>query len=52
MLGMRLASIHAVTQMVQLARRAREAVVNGGFAEFRRAFLSRFESGETLVAPA
>jgi len=51
-LAMRLASIHAVTQMVQLARRAREAVLKGSFAEFRRAFLSRFESGETLVAPA
>ncbi|HET9325238.1 MAG TPA: tRNA guanosine(34) transglycosylase Tgt, partial [Candidatus Eisenbacteria bacterium] len=51
-LAMRLASIHAVTQMVQLARRAREAVLKGGFAEFRRAFMSRFESGETLVAPA
>jgi queuine tRNA-ribosyltransferase len=51
-LAMRLASIHAITQMVQLARRAREAVVNHRFAEFRRAFLSRFESGETLVAPA
>jgi queuine tRNA-ribosyltransferase len=51
-LAMRLASIHAVTQMVQLARRARTAVVDGRFAEFRRTFLSRFESGETLVAPA
>jgi queuine tRNA-ribosyltransferase len=51
-LAMRLASIHAVTQMVQLARRAREAVTQNRFAEFRRAFVSRFESGETLVAPA
>jgi queuine tRNA-ribosyltransferase len=51
-LAMRLASIHAVTQMVQLARRARAAVVEGRFAEFRRTFVSRFESGETLVAPA
>jgi len=51
-LAMRLASIHAVTQMVQLARRARAAVVEGRFAEFRRMFVSRFESGETLVAPA
>jgi queuine tRNA-ribosyltransferase len=51
-LAMRLASIHAVTQMVQVARRAREAVLQGRFAEFRRAFVSRFESGETLVAPA
>jgi queuine tRNA-ribosyltransferase len=51
-LAMRLASIHAVTQMVQLARRARAAIVEGRFAEFRRTFVSRFESGETLVAPA
>ncbi len=51
-LAMRLASIHAVTQMVQLARRARAAIVAGGFREFRRTFVSRFESGETLVAPA
>jgi queuine tRNA-ribosyltransferase len=51
-LAMRLASVHAVTQMVQLARRAREAVLQGGFDAFRRAFVSRFESGETLVAKA
>ncbi|TMQ67903.1 MAG: tRNA guanosine(34) transglycosylase Tgt [Candidatus Eisenbacteria bacterium] len=51
-LAMRLASIHAVTQMVQLARHARAAVLEGRFGAFRRAFLSRFESGETLVAPA
>ena len=51
-LAMRLASLHAVSHMVQLARRARAAIVEGRFREFREAFLTRFRSGETLVAPA
>ena len=49
LLGMRLASIHAVTQMIQLARRARRAVIEGGFRAFRAAFLDKFRSGETLT---
>jgi queuine tRNA-ribosyltransferase len=51
LLAMRLASVHAVHHMVQLTRRARQAVQEGRFAEFRREVLSRFASGETL-APA
>src|SRR5262245_13631644 len=51
-LAMRLASLHAVTQMVQLARRARTAILEGRFRSFRETFLARFQSGETLVAPA
>ena len=49
LLGMRLASIHAVTQMIQLARRARQAVIEGGFRAFRSTFLEKFNSGETLI---
>ncbi len=51
LLAMRLASIHAVHHMVGLARRAREAVLGGGFAAFRAEVVARFESGEHL-APA
>ena len=51
LLGMRLASLHAVHQMVSLARRARAAVVEGRYAEFRAAFLEKFRSRATL-APA
>jgi queuine tRNA-ribosyltransferase len=49
LLGMRLASIHAVTQMIRLARDARQAVLEGRFRAFREAFLERFRSGETLA---
>jgi queuine tRNA-ribosyltransferase len=49
-LAMRLASLHAVTQLVGLARRARAAILEGRFREFRETFLTRFRSGETLVA--
>ncbi len=51
LLGMRLASLHAVHQMVALARAARAAVIEGRYAAFRAAFLERFRSGATL-APA
>ncbi len=49
LLAMRLASIHAVHHMVQLARRAREAVRDGRFLEFRRSFTEKFNSGATLA---
>jgi len=49
LLAMRLASIHAVHQMVQLARRAREAVLAGRFDAFRIEFTEKFRSGETLT---
>ena len=52
LLGMRLASIHAVHQMVQLTRRARAAIVDGTYAAFRADFLQRYHSGETLAPPA
>jgi len=51
LLGMRLASLHAVHQMVRLARAARAAVVEGRYATFRAAFLEKFRSRATL-APA
>ena len=50
-LGMRLASIHAVSHMIGLARDARAAIVEGRFQAFRAAFLTRFQSGE-LLSPA
>jgi queuine tRNA-ribosyltransferase len=49
LLGMRLASVHAVHHMIRLARQAREAVLQGRFRAFRAAFLERFRSGETLA---
>jgi queuine tRNA-ribosyltransferase len=49
LLAMRLASIHAVHQMLALTRRAREAIREGRYAAFRAAFLERFHSGETLT---
>ena len=51
LLGMRLASVHAVHHMVQLSRRARQAALEGRYASFRAEFIRRFESGEYL-APA
>jgi queuine tRNA-ribosyltransferase len=51
LLGMRLASVHAVHHMVQLSRRARQAAIEGRYAAFRAEFVRRFESGEYL-APA
>ena len=51
LLGMRLASIHAVHQMVHLTREARQAVLEGRFRAFRADFLERFRSGETLARP-
>ena len=55
LLAMRLASLHAVHHMVQLARRARRAVTEGRYRAFREEFLSRYHSGDTLApssAPA
>ncbi len=51
LLAMRLASLHAVHQMVGLARAARVAVVEGRYEAFRAAFLEKFRSRATL-APA
>jgi queuine tRNA-ribosyltransferase len=52
LLGMRLASVHAVHHMVSLVRRARAAVLDGRFAAFRSEFLEKFASRETLAAAA
>jgi queuine tRNA-ribosyltransferase len=49
LLGMRLASIHAVHQMIQLARAARSAVMERRFAAFRSEFLEKFRSRATLA---
>jgi len=49
LLGMRLASLHAVRQMIRLVREARAAVLGGRYSEFRTRFLERFASGETLA---
>jgi queuine tRNA-ribosyltransferase len=51
LLGMRLASVHAVHHVVQVTRRARAAIMAGRYRDFVTEFLSRFHSGETL-APA
>lgn len=52
LLGMRLASVHAVHQMVSLVRRARTAIAEGRFAAFRAEFLRKFLSNETLARAA
>ena len=51
-LAMRLATVHAVHQMVSLVRRARAAVQQGRFAVFHRQFAEQFASGETLASAA
>ena len=51
LLGMRLASLHAVHHMMRLLQRARAAIVEQRYAAFRADFLECFQSGETL-APA
>jgi queuine tRNA-ribosyltransferase len=48
-LGMRLASLHAVHHMVALARAARAAVREGRYRAFLAEFLERFHSRETLA---
>ena len=52
LLGMRLASVHAVHHMVSLVRRARAAIAEARYAAFRRDFLEKFHSNETLVRAA
>ena len=52
LLGMRLASVHAVHHMISLVRRARTAIVEGRYAEFRTRFLEQFASRDTLAASA
>jgi queuine tRNA-ribosyltransferase len=49
LLAMRLASVHAVHHMIQLARRARAAIVAGRYEAFRDEFLSKYQSGEALA---
>jgi queuine tRNA-ribosyltransferase len=48
LLGMRLASIHAIHHMVALVRRARTAIIEGRYDSFRQGFLEKFHSNETL----
>jgi queuine tRNA-ribosyltransferase len=48
LLAMRLASLHAVHQMVGLVRRARAAVGAGRYAAFRDEVVMNYRSGETL----
>ena len=52
LLGMRLASVHAVHHMISLVRRARMAIVEGRYAEFRTRFLEQFASRDTLAVSA
>ena len=52
LLGMRLASVHAVHHMISLVRRARAAIADARYGAFRREFLEKFHSNETLVRAA
>ena len=52
LLGMRLASVHAVHHMVSLVRRARTAILEGRYAAFRAQFLTQFAGGESLARAA
>ena len=47
-LGMRLASLHAVAFMVRTMREAREAILTGKYGAFRKSFEERYASGEGL----
>ena len=48
-LGMRLASLHAVAFMVRTMREARAAIVGGTYGAFQRSFEERYTSGEGLM---
>ena len=49
LLAMRLASVHAVHHMVQLARRARAAILAGTYRAFRDESIAKYQSGEHLA---
>jgi queuine tRNA-ribosyltransferase len=51
-LGMRLASLHSVAFLVRLMRQARQAIVEGRFAEFTRRFTILYTSGDGLIPAA
>jgi len=51
-LGMRLASLHSVAFMVRLMRDARQAIVDGRYAEFTRRFTDIYTSGDGLMPAA
>jgi queuine tRNA-ribosyltransferase len=48
-LGMRLASLHSVHFLLHVLREAREAVIQGRFTAWRRAFHERYASGEAAL---
>ena len=48
-LGMRLASLHAIAFMVRTMREAREAIMAGTFGAYRASFEERYASGEGLL---
>ena len=52
LLGMRLASVHAIHHMMSLVRRMRAAIQEGRAEAFRADFLEKFNSRETLTALA
>ena len=49
LLGMRLASVHAVHQLRALVQGARQAILEGRYGAFRATYLEKFHSGETLA---
>jgi queuine tRNA-ribosyltransferase len=51
-LGLRLLSIHNLHFYIGLARRARVAILDGRFEEFRRECVGRLEGGEKAGSPA
>jgi queuine tRNA-ribosyltransferase len=46
MLAGRLATLHSLTFYLSMMREMRESIVAGAFGDWRRAFLSKYESGE------
>ncbi len=49
-LAARLASYHNIYLLVDLMRKAREAIKRGYFPEFKRSFIEKFEGGESVEA--
>jgi len=47
-LGLRLASLHNIFFLLELAREARKAILEHRFARFKEAFLSRYQNGAFL----
>lgn len=47
MLSLRLLSFHNLHFYLSLTRNAREAIINGTYAEFKKSFIQRYTANQT-----